>query len=154
MISALFISLLVFTPHIAWQQEAEKLAEQKKAEQEVAVESHKPEVVYAPPQYTANSPFVNRLNEIRTKNGLKPLIENDSLNQSAQGWSAEMARSGYRHSDFGWEAIAYSCGLFTDPLTAWMNSSGHRRILMGDFTYIGYGMVDTGGCQYYTGHVK
>lgn len=102
----------------------------------------------------SDSPFINRLNKIRVAAGLKPFYQSDQLNADAQRWSNEMSRTGYRHSGYGGEVIAYSCdGYFKDVLQAWLDSPPHKAILMGYGTYIGYGQVQKGNCVYYTSWV-
>lgn len=110
-----------------------------------------------PQNYTvprSDSPFVNRLNKIRIKSGLAPFRESDQLSAQAQAWSNNMARNGYRHSGYGGEVIAYSCGgYFEDVLQEWLDSPPHRAIIMGSGSTVGYGQVTKGDCTYYTGLV-
>ena len=104
------------------------------------------------------------VNEIRVKNGLKPLTLNWELSRVARYKSQDMANKGYfSHTSptygnpyqmmrsFGisfrtaGENIAYGYKTPQMVVNAWMNSSGHRaNILNASYTQIGVGYVAKG----------
>jgi uncharacterized protein YkwD len=86
----------------------------------------------------------DRLNGERAARGLAPLRWDERLAGESRSWSAEMARSGFRHSDLQRlltdgrfnlvaENIAWARGGSVTAATlhvAWMESDGHRRNLL------------------------
>ena len=111
---------------------------------------------------------IRLVNEIREKNGLKPLTKNWELCRVARYKSQDMVENRYfSHTsptygspfqmmkDFGLayrtagENIAYGQRTPQEVMNAWMNSSGHRaNILNPSFTQIGVGYAANG--RYWT----
>lgn len=107
---------------------------------------------------------VRLVNEVRAKNGLKPLVENWELSRVARYKSQDMVENRYfSHTSptygtpfqmikaFGLtyrtagENIAYGQKTPQAVVNAWMNSSGHRaNILNPSYTQIGVGYVANG----------
>ena len=101
------------------------------------------------------------VNQARGSRGLAALTAESSLGRAADRKSADMLRcdefsheacgrefthwierSGYRGCRMG-ENIAYGSGSFATPRSifkSWMNSSGHRRNILGPFTDVGIGL--------------
>jgi len=101
------------------------------------------------------------VNQARAQHGLKALAAPHSLARAAAQKSADILRcdefsheacgrefthwierSGYRGCRMG-ENIAYGSGSFATPRSifkSWMNSSGHRRNILGPFTDVGIGL--------------
>ncbi len=122
---------------------------------------------------TADSRLVNdvlkQTNDFRKSQGLSPLIMNPELNKIAQQHSEDMAsgRVAFGHHGFGdrqtkasediqgmhafAENVAYGVNAAKDVVTLWENSPGHRRNMLGNYTYIGIGIAkDSKGQFYYT----
>lgn len=92
----------------------------------------------------AASDLFSRLNAERTARGLPALRWDDTLAAESAGWSAEMDRSGFRHSNLQRllsdgrfnlvaENIAWARGGSVTAATlhvAWMDSDGHRRNML------------------------
>lgn len=106
--------------------------------------------------------ILNDTNAERTKAGLAPLVLTPTLNTVAQNWTEEMgAHNSLIHNPDVFkqihptytragENIAMGYQL-QDVVTAWMNSSGHRANILGDFTHIGIGYwVDAAGHTWFT----
>lgn len=118
----------------------------------------------APPQSDlaiARNRIVADTNAARAEAGLPPLAQYSAINNVAQNWSDRMAATGdFSHNPSyadqmpaGWrraaENIAYGYTV-TGVVPAWMNSTGHRANILGDFTHIGVGVtVDRNGRPYY-----
>jgi uncharacterized protein YkwD len=101
------------------------------------------------------------VNRARVGRGLEPLAAPGSLAQAAARKSADILRcdefsheacgrdftywierSGYEGCRMG-ENIAYGSGSFATPrsiFTMWMNSSGHRRNILGPYSDLGIGL--------------
>lgn len=47
------------------------------------------------------------------------------------------------------ENVAYGYSNADDVVTAWLNSPGHRRIIEGDFSHSGFGVLKTDEDRYY-----
>lgn len=113
--------------------------------------------------------LVNAVNAERKKVGAQPLIVNYSLMEAAWKHTVHQANirsichegcgdgtvrsrieaTGYKWADFG-ENVAMGQPSVSAVMTAWMNSSGHKRnILNKDFTDIGVGHV-TSNTHYWT----
>lgn len=110
------------------------------------------------------SEVIRLVNDIRSKNGLKPLATNWELSRVARYKSQDMADKKYfSHTSptygspfdmmrsFGisyrtaGENIAYGQRTPKEVVDAWMNSSGHRaNILNASYTQIGVGYVSSG----------
>lgn len=92
-------------------------------------------------------------NAARAANGLAPVLLDDAVTRVAQNWSATQSREGrmYHNPQYstqipgGWSRAAenvasgYSA---SDVVTGWMNSSGHRANILGDYTTIGIGYAN------------
>jgi uncharacterized protein YkwD len=106
--------------------------------------------------------ILNQTNEARAQAGLAPLRLNSDINTVAQNWSQAMSDNGSmthnpnysRQIPAGWygaaENVAY--GYSVDRVTAaWMNSEGHRRNILGNYTDIGIGFYkDSSGTTWFT----
>ncbi len=91
------------------------------------------------------------INQERQKRGLGIVYRTDRLEASAQSWSVQMANDSYmRHNNplpsgvYG-ECIARGYPTATAVMTAWMNSTGHRNIILGNYSQVGVGYVANGG---------
>lgn len=97
------------------------------------------------------------VNQSRADNGLNGLVRNGSLDAVAAGWAAQLGQSGtLSHNPSysaqipgGWVAAAENVAQGYQGGTAmhngWMNSSGHRANILGDFTDIGVAYLVAGG---------
>jgi hypothetical protein len=104
--------------------------------------------------------FVSKINASRAAAGLPPLSTHSDLIPDARAHSAEMLAAGqiYHTTDLGgvasgWEALGENVGAgpSVDSLhTAFMNSSGHRANILGDFNYVGVGAVEQDGVIWVT----
>ncbi|WP_380164207.1 CAP domain-containing protein [Jannaschia sp. R86511] len=99
----------------------------------------------------------NSLDVSRVRAGRRKLYRATSLARVAQAWAAELARSGsLRHNPryssqipSGWMSAAENVGYVgaghsrpEDVLhSMWMNSSGHRANMLGNFSSVGIGRV-------------
>ncbi len=105
------------------------------------------------PDRAASLDLFNRLNDERAARGLRPLVWDEHLSNSAYAWSAEMAMSGFRHSDLNLllaglsnvgENIAWGrgSGFTTSNIhVSWMRSDGHRQnILSPAYDVVGIGV--------------
>lgn len=105
--------------------------------------------------------MMSLLNAARAAQGRSPVVENARLSRSARDHAADMVAQGYfshtgqNGSSFSDRARAagYACAAAeniasgqrseAEVMTAWMNSSGHRRnILLADAREFGIGRVD------------
>ncbi len=100
-------------------------------------------------------------NAQRAKAGLKPLISDLSLDEAAQVWAQQLAKScTFTHSSSSWrsnrtasagwastgENIAWGYTTPSAVVTAWMKSSGHKANILGkSFTGLGVGFAS--GCS-------
>ena len=97
------------------------------------------------------------VNQERSKNGLKPLVMNQSLMDTAMLRAAECAVC-FSHTRpngstcmtantlMSGENIAFNQKNADDVMNSWMNSTGHREnILSGDYTTIGVGCFKNNG---------
>jgi uncharacterized protein YkwD len=104
---------------------------------------------------TPTQDMVNRINAKRAARGLQPLRLSGSLTRTSKAYSARMMRSGYfghlsriqassRFSSLG-EVLEYRRGYraaVTSTLRDWLNSPGHRAVIMSaSFKYIGAGLT-------------
>jgi uncharacterized protein YkwD len=103
----------------------------------------------------AEQEAIEALNDVRRANGLAPLRESGSLNNS----SGDYARKMLRHDFFGHgpsidvagrfrsagETLAYHTGWNAQPrrtVMRWMNSPGHRAVLLSPgFRWVGMGLA-------------
>ena len=108
-----------------------------------------------PAQAGTEGSFLSKINSSRASAGLAPLTMSSELVPDARAHSAEMMAAGniYHSSNLagvasGWESLAENVG--TGPSvsslhTAFMNSAGHRRNILGDFNYAGVGVKEANG---------
>jgi uncharacterized protein YkwD len=92
-------------------------------------------------------------NAERGKNGADQLQISPELMSSAQQWAETMAKRGrmvhgttFMQPQFmsSGENIAYGQSTIDEVMTAWMNSTGHRKnILNKNFTHAGFGYART-----------
>lgn len=125
----------------------------------VAPTTPRAEAIAAPVVLPAGS-MVSLLNAQRAAQGQNAVVENRRLSRAALDHAEDMVRNDYfshdgqNGSSFSDRARAagYNCAAAeniasgqrseADVVTAWMNSSGHRRnILLGDATEFGIGRV-------------
>lgn len=101
-------------------------------------------------------------NTARRSNGLAPFSLNSQLNSSAQAKAQHMAdnnywahvapdgtqpwyffeASGYNYSRAG-ENLAYGFNDARSTNQGWLDSAGHRANIMGDYTEVGFGFVNS-----------
>jgi uncharacterized protein YkwD len=103
----------------------------------------------------AEQEAIDALNDVRRANGLAPLRESGSLNNSSGGYARKMLRhdffghgpsidvaGGFRSAG---ETLAYHTGWDAQPrrtVTRWMNSPGHRSVLLSPgFRWVGMGLA-------------
>ncbi|MET1043221.1 MAG: CAP domain-containing protein [Microbacteriaceae bacterium] len=110
------------------------------------------------PAHAAEDGTVHSLvNQARASAGLGPVNRNSAMDQVALSWANQMAASGSmgHNPDYsgqipgGWtraaENVAQGQSTGAAMHDAWMNSSGHRANILGDFTDIGVAFVSAGG---------
>lgn len=95
-----------------------------------------------------------QFNQYRAAHQLSPVSVSASLAASAQAHAERMAASGYGHSGYGGEIIAFGSPSIEayyghGVVTAWYNSAGHRAIMLGNYSSVGYGEFASGGTIYY-----
>lgn len=107
-------------------------------------------------------------NKFRRSKGLRALEMRDDLNAIARKHSEDMARGrrafghgGYQQREKQVQKIFQGCSMAEnvaygstsgrDVVTEWKNSSGHRRNMLGNYSYIGIGTArDRQGRLYFT----
>lgn len=107
-------------------------------------------------------------NQLRKANGLAPLVMRNDLNAIARKHSEDMARGkrSFGHGGFDQrydkmkkifksclaaENVAYGVNTGKDVVAFWNDSGGHRRNMLGNYTYMGIGTArDANGRIYYT----
>lgn len=101
--------------------------------------------------------ILSLVNQARAANNLGPLKLNSSISSVANSWANQMAANGaMTHNPnyssqipSGWsraaENVAHGYPSPGATHDAWMNSSGHRANILGDFTDIGIAFVTVGG---------
>ncbi len=114
--------------------------------------------------------IVKETNQFRKSKGLPALISKNELDDLAQKHSTDMARGkvAFGHDGFkersqkakkalngrmiGFaENVAYGAKNPTEVVKGWENSAGHRRNMLGVYSYIGIGIAsDKNGRLYYT----
>jgi opacity protein-like surface antigen len=108
--------------------------------------------------------FLSKINSSRAANGLAPLSVDGGLRSHARNHTADMiASDSIYHSSSGelaaaagsgWEAIAENVGRgnsVSSLHTAFMNSSGHKKNILGDYNKVGIGVdYDGDGRMYVT----
>ncbi len=101
------------------------------------------------------------LNQLRASHGAGPVVLDAGMSSQALAWSAEMSRSGFRHSSLDYaENIAWHSSASMSPADAasrlhrmWVDSPGHfRNMINPQWTRVGIGLhVDGNG--WYGTHV-
>ncbi len=112
----------------------------------------------APPAAAAPADTLADLaNVARSAQGKSPLARNAALDAVARGWAQKMASAGRlsHNPDVaeeipgGWrrvgENVAQGYRTAAQMHSGWMNSSGHRANILGDYTDIGVAFVESGG---------
>jgi len=130
-------------------------------------------VVPAAPAAAAEADTIHALlNQARWSSGLAGLIRNPAMDAVAADWAAQMAASGtMSHNPAyssqipgGWtragENVAQGHPSGAAMHDGWMNSSGHRANILGQFTDVGIAFLRAGGTTWgvqvfaaYPGHV-
>lgn len=105
----------------------------------------------APAQAGPEGSFVSMINASRSANGLPPLQSHSGLASGAEAWSQQMMAAGAisHNPDLGsitggWESLGENVGVGPTAEVlhqAFMNSAGHRRNILGDYTHVGVGVV-------------
>ena len=109
------------------------------------------------------------VNAERAARDLAPFAWNDRVAAAALAHSIDMADRGVmshtggdgssagdrlRRAGFAWNAwgenVAYGYRDAPSVVAGWMASSGHRRQMLGDYTYIGVAAVAGDGTLYWT----
>ncbi|MFQ5553972.1 MAG: CAP domain-containing protein [Acidimicrobiia bacterium] len=100
---------------------------------------------------SGESSFLSRMNAERTARGLAPVEMYWDLVDDARAHSQRMAAQGSLHHNpslggvtGGWMALGENVGVGPEVATvheAFMDSAGHRRNVLGDFNYVGVGVV-------------
>lgn len=107
------------------------------------------------------------VNEYRVKNGKDPLVMNEYLREESRLHSKNMANgtAGFGHGGFNdrtdriWdkigtgaisENVAYNYSGAKEATEQWINSSGHRENMLGNYTITGIGIAKSGKKYYFT----
>ena len=108
----------------------------------------------------AEGDFLSKINASRSAAGLPSVSMHSDLVPAARNHSTEMMAAGqiYHTSNLagvasGWEALAENVGAgpSVDSLhSAFMNSSGHRANILGDYNYVGVGVASDGDVLWVT----
>lgn len=94
------------------------------------------------------STLLAETNRQRARYQLPPLQPHEGLMLNGQRWANWMDVTGvFRHNPNrkGAEVIAYGTRTPKATVRMWLNSPGHRRILLGNYTHAGF------GAQWYNG---
>jgi uncharacterized protein YkwD len=94
--------------------------------------------------------IIEYTNEYRAKNGKPPLKASRRLMGTARLQSWHMTRRGMAHGyTSGWsgENIAQGQSSAREAVNAWINSSGHRANMLGNWKYIGVGGYNVSWAQ-------
>ncbi len=105
--------------------------------------------------------LVSKINSSRSSAGLSPLETYWDLTDDARAHSSRMMDKGqiYHNPSLGsvtgvWHALGENVGMGVDVSamhTAFMNSSGHRANILGDYNYVGVGVkTDSDGVHWVT----
>lgn len=110
-----------------------------------------------------------QINQYRASKGLPPLTLNAAIVEQARGHSRNMAKgtTAFSHDGFddridaigrsikvvsGAENVAFNAG-FSDPATraveGWLNSTGHRENIEGDYNLTGIGVEKNSSGEFY-----
>lgn len=99
-----------------------------------------------------------QINQYRVSQHLPELRLVDDLNATAQAHSNRMANGyGHNHSGYAGEIIGFNYG-YADPFTRvvqdWINSPGHRAIMLCSCSEFGVGVAQSGTTYWFTGHFR
>jgi len=107
--------------------------------------------------------FLAKINATRSANGLAPLVVDGGLRSHARNHTQDMINAGeIFHSSSGelaaaggtgWDKIGENVGRGQSPdslHTAFMNSAGHKKNILGDYNYVGIGTGSSDGYLYVT----
>ena len=107
--------------------------------------------------------FISKINSTRANAGLAPLSSNGGLTSYARQHTADMMSAGeiYHSSSAqlggaggsGWDRMGENVGRGQSPSSlheAFMNSSGHKANILGDYNYVGVGTGSQDGYLYVT----
>lgn len=84
------------------------------------------------------------INQTRARYGLHSLLADETLCRACDSHSAYMRSYGFGHAwNSGLECIACGVALPQAVVSLWLNSSGHRAILLGHGSRIGVGFSGT-----------
>jgi hypothetical protein len=108
--------------------------------------------ISAAPAFAApEGQFVSKINATRVANGMAPLEVYWDLSDDAEAHSNTMMEQDHLHHNpnlanvtSGWDALAENVGVGPDPSRlheAFMESAGHRRNILGNYNYLGVGVV-------------
>ncbi|WP_157155630.1 CAP domain-containing protein [Diaminobutyricimonas sp. LJ205] len=114
--------------------------------------------ISAPPAHASETGTIHSLvNQARAAEGLGALNRNSAMDQVAANWANQMAANGTlshnpNYSDQipgGWtrsaENVAQGHPTGAAMQAGWMNSSGHRANILGDYTDVGIAFINAGG---------
>ena len=95
---------------------------------------------------------IELVNDARSKAGLPALTADNTLSQGCESHSRFMASYGFQHARGigGFECIAQGVATPESVVRLWLNSSGHRAILLGRGSLIGVGC----SCSFWTLRVR
>lgn len=100
-------------------------------------------------------------NALRAAGGLAPLVNNPALQSVAQNWTAQQGAAGVMSHNpnyssqipAGWTNAAENVAkdyTYATVVEGWHGSPGHYANIMGPYTDIGIGYVESGGHRYFT----
>lgn len=136
-------------------------------EPEVPEVPEMPDIEQEKPDSTLEEQVLSIVNSERAKYGLSPLTYDSTLARAADIRAVEIRtlfshtrpdgtscftvldEVGYSYRSAG-ENIAYGQSTAEEVMTAWMNSEGHRANILGDYTFIGIGVYESGGTIYWS----
>lgn len=113
------------------------------------VDTRSPEQPAPDPAAEAAQHSLALLNHLRARHGAGPVALDTGMSSQALAWSAEMSRSGFRHSSLGYaENIAWHSLASMSPVEAaerlhemWVDSPGHfRNMIDPRWTRVGIGL--------------
>ncbi len=87
--------------------------------------------------------FYSHLNEERKKNGLEEIKRDKKLSRQAEKWLIKTQSLSMRHARNVNEILIEGT---EDPLSDWLKSKGHRKILLGPYKKIGLAKVGNRFC--------
>ncbi|WP_341952956.1 cell wall-binding repeat-containing protein [Salinibacterium sp. TMP30] len=111
----------------------------------------------SPATAAGENTILSLVNQARAAEGLGPLKLNAAMSSVSTAWANKMASNGsMTHNPYfssqipsGWSKAAENVARgFSSPTAVhngWMNSSGHRANILGDYTDIGIAFVTSGG---------